>query len=102
MNKNRHRSLSDQDVENAVLIFKAMSDPTRIRILYMLSEAECSVGHIAEMLKLSQSAVSHQLAFLRSLRLVKSRREGRTVYYTCDDEHVVKLLHQTLIHVQHD
>lgn len=102
MTRNDYSSLSDQDIENAVLIFKALSDPTRIRILYLISKQECSVSHIAEKLNLSQSAVSHQLSFLRSLRLVRSRREGRTMYYTCDDDHVVKLLHQTLIHVQHD
>lgn len=102
MNKDKHIHLPDRIVEEAVLIFKALADPTRIRILYLLAEEECSVGHIAEVLELSQSAVSHQLASLRSLRLVKSRREGRTVYYTCDDEHVVKMLHQTMDHVQHD
>jgi DNA-binding transcriptional ArsR family regulator len=102
LQKSEHFHLTDQTVEEAALIFKALADSTRIRILYLLSEEECSVGHIAEVLDLSQSAVSHQLSLLRSLRLVKSRREGRTIYYTCDDEHVIRLLHQTIQHVQHD
>ncbi|WP_124726762.1 ArsR/SmtB family transcription factor [Staphylospora marina] len=102
MNKHEHDFLTDEAVNQTVLIFRALSDPTRIRILYLLAEEECSVGHIAELLDLSQSAVSHQLALLRSLRLVKSRREGRTVLYSCDDEHVIRMLHQTIRHVQHD
>ncbi|SEN65955.1 DNA-binding transcriptional regulator, ArsR family [Lihuaxuella thermophila] len=102
MNKDKHIHLPDRVVEEAVSIFKALADPTRLRILYLLAEEECSVGHIAEVLELSQSAVSHQLALLRSLRLVKARRQGRTVFYTCQDEHVVRLLHQTMDHVQHD
>ncbi|MFC4546352.1 ArsR/SmtB family transcription factor [Paenactinomyces guangxiensis] len=97
-----HHHLPEKVVEEVVFIFKALADPTRIRILYLLSEEECSVGHIAEVLNLSQSAVSHQLALLRSLRLVRSRRQGRTIYYTCDDKHVVRLLHQTIHHVTHD
>ncbi|KPC73948.1 ArsR/SmtB family transcription factor [Laceyella sacchari] len=101
MQKEEHKTLAARSVEDAVMIFKALADPTRIRILHLLSEEECSVSHIAEVLGLSHSAISHQLSFLRSLRLVKTRREGRIIYYSCDDEHVVNLLRQTISHVEH-
>lgn len=101
LKKRDHHTLSHHTVDEAVLTFKALADPTRIRILHLLSEEECSVGHIAEILDLSHSAISHQLSFLRSLHLVKTRREGRTIYYSCDDNHVVGLLRQTIDHIEH-
>lgn len=82
-------------------IFKAVSEPTRIRILYLLSQHECSVTEIADSLDLQQSTVSHQLHFLKNLRLVKSRRSGKTIYYSEEDEHVMNLLAQTIDHVSH-
>ena len=81
--------------------FKALSDPTRIRILNLLCCEEYAVNDIAEILNLGQSTVSHQLRFLKSLRLVKFRREGTTIYYTSDDEHVMNLLHQAISHAKH-
>ena len=84
--------------EDMAMMFKALADPTRIKILYLLSQEECSVSHIAEVLEMSQSAVSHQLSLLRNLRLVKFRREANTVYYSCDDEHVISLLKQAIQH----
>lgn len=95
-------SLSPETVEEISKIFKVLADPTRIRILYLLSQGECSVTRVAEILDLSQSAVSHQLSLLRNLRLVKFRREGQTFFYTCDDDHVIDLLLQTIQHVRHD
>lgn len=82
-------------------IFKALGDPTRIRILHLLCNGEHAVGEIAETLSLSQSATSHQLRFLKNLRLVKFRREGATLYYSEDDPHVIGLLKQALEHVSH-
>lgn len=102
MNSNEHTFLSKDTVENVSQIFKALSDPTRINILYLLSQEECSVNHIAEVLGLSQSAVSHQLSLLRSIKLVKNRRDGQTTYYTFEDEHVLSLLKQTIQHSEHD
>lgn len=93
--------LSTETVEEVSQIFKALSDPTRIRILYMLSQEECSVNRITEVLEMSQSAVSHQLSFLRTMRLVKSRREGITMIYSCDDNHVISLLTQAINHSEH-
>lgn len=81
--------------------FKALSEPTRIRILHLLSEKEHSVNEIAEKLSLLQTTVSHQLRFLKNLRLVKYRREGTTLYYSHDDDHVMNILKQTINHARH-
>ena len=72
----------------------------RVRILDALSHAEVPVCDLAELLDLTQSAVSHQLRLLRGARLVKSRRDGQHIYYTLDDQHIVKLFEQGLEHVQ--
>lgn len=98
MDKKLHVDLSPDTLEKVSTIFKALSDPTRIKILHLLSEEECSVTHMSEVLNFSQSAVSHQLSLLRNLRLVKFRREANTVYYSCDDEHVISLLKQAIQH----
>ncbi|MGX9932889.1 ArsR/SmtB family transcription factor [Virgibacillus salarius] len=81
--------------------FKALSDPTRIRILNLLCTGEHSVNDIAETLNLSQSSVSHQLRFLKNLRLVKYRRAGTSLFYSEDDEHVMNLLKQVVEHATH-
>ncbi len=94
--------LDDTIVDKVAGTFKALADPTRVRILYLLTQKECSVGKIAELLNLSQSAVSHQLSFLKNLRLVKSRREGQFFMYSYDDEHVIQLLEQMIEHASHD
>ncbi|MFZ7947226.1 MULTISPECIES: ArsR/SmtB family transcription factor [Bacillaceae] len=81
--------------------FKALSDPTRLKILYLLFKGERSVNEIAESLSLLQSTVSHQLRFLKNLRLVTFRREGTTLYYRHDDEHIMSILKQTIEHANH-
>lgn len=93
--------LNDETLAAVSSIFKAVSDPSRIRILYLLSQQECSVSEIARQLNLQQSAVSHQLSFLKRLHLVKSRRSGKTVFYAEEDEHVMNLLAQTIVHAGH-
>lgn len=96
-----HDFLPEKTIQDVALIFKALADPTRIKILYLLAQEECSVNHLANVLGMSQSAVSHQLAFLRNLRLVTYRRSGNTFLYTYDDEHVIALLKQAIEHVAH-
>lgn len=81
--------------------FKALSDPTRVRIISALAQAELCVSDLACTLGMSQSAISHQLRTLRELRLVKDRREGRQVYYSLDDEHIRGLFLQSMDHVLH-
>src|SRR5699024_428675 len=82
--------------------FKALGDPTRVRILHLLYKKECSVNEIATTLVLGQSTVSHQLRTLKNMRLVKSRRAGTTIFYSHDDEHVMQILEQMITHVHHD
>ena len=82
-------------VERLAEIFKALGDPTRVRLLSALC-----VCDLATLLSLTESAVSHQLRFLRSLRLVRARREGRMVFYRLDDDHIVRLLAQGREHVE--
>ena len=81
--------------------FKAISDPTRIRILYLLFEREYAVNEMSEELGLKQSTVSHQLRFLKNMRLVKSRREGTSIYYSQADAHVMQILKQMIEHAAH-
>ncbi len=80
--------------------FSALGDPTRVRILDVLSHGELCVCDLAAVLGVSQSAVSHQLRLLRGIRLVKPRREGRVVFYSLDDQHIISIFRQMLQHVQ--
>lgn len=80
-------------------LFRIFGDSTRIRILYVLFEAEMCVCDIAALLGMTQSAISHQLRALKNARLVKSRREGKTVFYALADDHVKTIIDQGLEHV---
>ena len=82
-------------------LFSALSDPTRLRIISVLLEGEMNVGEIASQLEMTESAVSHQLRGLRQMRLVCSRKNGRQVFYSLDDDHVSKLYRMGLDHVEH-
>ena len=105
MDESGKKEPQDQLDEETLFIvsqtFKALGDPTRIKILHLLSQSEHSVNEIAEKLSLLQSTVSHQLRFLKNLRLVKYRREGTTLYFSPDDNHVMNVLQQTINHAQH-
>ena len=81
--------------------FQALSDPTRVRLISALSQAELCVCDLAAVLGMTQSAVSHQLRTLRDQRLVKSRKAGREVFYTLDDDHIRELFHLSLSHLEH-
>ena len=83
---------SDDHVCKLADLFKSFGDSTRMKILYALSVSEMCVCALAELLGMEQSAVSHQLQKLRQAKLVASRREGKTVYYTLDDDHVRELV----------
>jgi len=94
-------ALVDPDTVSGLAdIFRALGDPTRVRILDALTHGELCVCDLAAVLALSQSAVSHQLRLLRGLRLVRARREGRMVFYALDDRHVTDLLGEGLKHVR--
>jgi ArsR family transcriptional regulator len=93
--------LEDDDcLYNLSELFKAFADPTRVKILRSLSVSELCVCDIASILNISQSAISHQLRYLRMSRLVKYRRVGKMAYYSLDDDHVRKLIDQGLEHVE--
>jgi len=79
-------------------LFKVLADETRTRILYILSEGEMCTCHLAEVLEMSLPAISHHLRLLRLTRLVRSRREGKMVYYALDDEHVLHLIREAQAH----
>jgi len=81
--------------------FQALSDPTRVRLISALTHSELCVCDLAAVLGMSQSATSHQLRSLRDLRLVKSRRLGREIFYTLDDDHIRELYELGLKHIQH-
>jgi ArsR family transcriptional regulator, zinc-responsive transcriptional repressor len=93
--------LENELVENISQTFKALSDPTRIRILHLLFHQECSVNEIANELEMQQSTISHQLKYLKQLRLVKNRREKNMYFYSIDDYHVMNLIEQTIDHSKH-
>lgn len=80
-------------------LFKVFGDPTRIRILYVLSRKELCVQDIADELHMTQSAISHQLRILKQMSLVKFRREGKTIFYSLADDHVATIMNQGLEHV---
>ncbi len=80
-------------------LFKVFGDTTRIRILWALSEAELCVCDIAALLGMTQSAISHQLRGLKQARLVRSRKDGKSVYYALDDAHVRQIFQQGLDHI---
>lgn len=88
-------------LRNLAELFKTLGDPTRVRILFALSAAELCVCDLAAVLQMSQSAISHQLRLLRAARIVRFRKQGKNVFYSLDDAHVVRLFEQGLAHVSH-
>lgn len=82
--------------------FKVLGDPTRVKIIFALSQDELCVCDIANLLGTTKSAVSHQLRILRNMRLVKYRKEGRMVFYSLDDDHITNLFNECLRHVEED
>jgi len=96
----RRKPLSDQSAAALAETFRALGDLTRVRLLDALARSELCVQDLASKLHLTESAVSHQLRLLRNMRLVRTRRDGRMVFYALDDAHIVGLLEQGLDHVE--
>ena len=92
--------LTDSSAAALAETFKVLGDTTRVRILDALSRSELCVHDLATRVGMSESAVSHQLRLLRGMRLVRSRRDGRLIYYALDDQHIVGLFVQGLEHVE--
>ena len=83
-------------------LFKVFGDSTRIRILFVLFEAEVCVCDLAQALNMTQSAISHQLKILKQNKLVKSRREGKSIFYSLADDHVKTMIAQGMEHIEED
>jgi DNA-binding transcriptional ArsR family regulator len=94
--------LTDRTVERIADTFRMLGDPTRVRILDALASGELCVCDIAALVRISESAVSHQLRLLRGMRLVRPRRSGRQVFYSLDDQHILGLLRLAVSHVQEE
>ena len=96
------RKMPNEDTFNKLAdLFKLIGDTTRCRILFALDQKEMCVCGLANVLNMTKSSVSHQLAVLRRSGVVKCRRSGKEVYYTLDDEHIVKLFEVGLEHINH-
>ncbi len=94
-------SMPDDDIlYDLADLFRIFADSSRIKILYALYESELCVGAITQILGMTQSAVSHQLRTLKQAKLVKYRRDGKTVYYSLADDHVVTILAQGMEHIE--
>ncbi len=96
----REEAISDRDLERLVLIYKALGDPTRLKVTMALKKGEMCVCDLAALLGLSESAVSHQIRRLKDLALVKSRRDGQILYYSLDDHHVDEMIQVGLDHLR--
>jgi DNA-binding transcriptional ArsR family regulator len=100
VNEARQRALDDLVTENLCQTFRALGDMSRLKVLWALEYQEMCVCDLAALLGITESAVSHQLRLLRTLRLVKNRREGTILYYRLADDHVSQLVRIALEHIQ--
>lgn len=94
--------LNEHTAAHVAELFRAFSDSSRVRILSVIVEQEMNTSMLAEMIGITESAVSHHLRGLRQMHLVKSRRDGKEVYYFVDDEHIIALFQQGVRHIQED
>lgn len=90
---------TDKAISDLAELFKIFGDSTRIRILYAMLDTELCVNDLAGRLQMSQSSVSHQLRILKTAKLVKSRREGKSIFYSLDDGHVSSVLSMGMEHI---
>ena len=95
----RKAMVKDETIWGLSETFKVLSDPTRLKIVLALAAEELCVIDVAQLLRLTESAVSHQIRFLRTLRLVKQRKEGKMVFYSLDDEHIEDLIRVASRHI---
>ncbi len=96
----KKRIKSETTIQLLAETFKVLGDPTRVKIIFALSQEELCVCDIANLLGATKSAVSHQLRILRNMRLVKYRKDGKMAFYTLDDEHIENLFDEGLRHVE--
>lgn len=91
--------IDDEILYDVAELFKAFADTTRIKIISVLKEEKLCVGAISELLNISQSAISHQLKALKNAKILKSKKVGKMVYYSLDDEHIKKIFDMGLEHI---
>lgn len=91
-----------EELEELADFYKVFGDPTRLKILYVLLCAEMCVYDISNLIGMSQSAVSHQLRVLKQMDLVKNRRDGKTIFYSLSDDHIVSILSQGINHIEEE
>lgn len=102
MDKKREKTIPEEtELYDLAELFKVFGDSTRIRILFVLFEAEMCVCDISDVLNMTQSAISHQLKILKQSKLVKSRREGKSIIYSLDDDHVRSIIAMGREHIEH-
>lgn len=94
-------TLNEHTASHLADLFGTLSDPSRLRIIDALLDGERSVSEVAALLGMTESAVSHQLKRLRLMRIVRTRKEGRMVFYCLEDEHVTRLYQMGLNHIEH-
>ena len=97
----KDRLVSEETAAGLADLFKALGDPTRVKIIHALQQRELCVHDLTVVLGMGQSAVSHQLRLLRNMRIVKRRKAGKTVHYSLDDNHVSQIFALTLEHLKH-
>ena len=100
LKKIEDRMPPEEELQDLADFFKVFADGTRLKILYVLLSTEMCVYDIARVLGMSQSAISHQLRVLKQMDLVKNRREGKTIFYSLADAHIVTILSQGLDHIE--
>lgn len=91
----------EKGINNLSKIYKALGDPSRLRIIFVLSKSPLCVCDIATLLDMTQSSISHHLRILRDLNLVKFKKEGKLVIYSLDDDHVLRLFEEGIEHIRH-
>ena len=99
INRVQHQMPGEEELYDLAELFRIFGDSTRIRILYVLFEAEMCVCDIAQLLGMTQSAISHQLRILKQMQLIRFRREGKNILYSLADDHVKTILEMGLEHV---
>lgn len=97
----KSQMINDAMASQMADVFKALGDPTRTKLIYAMLQKELCVHDLSVLLEMGQSAISHQLRYLRNLRIVKRRKAGKTVFYSLDDDHIEQIFVQTLQHMKH-
>lgn len=97
----KQKMIDDASAYELAELFKALSDPTRVKLIGAMLQGELCVHDLSVILGMGQSAISHQLRYLRNLRIVKRRKAGKTVFYSLDDSHIEQIFVLTLQHLKH-